>query len=142
MIRVSVFNNSRTQRVVKKRFEACVSRVLAGEGIASADIGVVFVGSRRIRLLNRKFLRHDYITDVLSFPLGEGNILEGEIYVNIERARQQARSFGVGVASELSRLVIHGALHLAGHEDSTERKRQAMSRLEDHYLKVCGEGSE
>jgi probable rRNA maturation factor len=84
--------------------------------------------------MNRKFLHHDYVTDVLSFPLGAREALEGEVYVNLDRARQQAVEYGVTFTSETGRLVIHGVLHLLGYDDTTSGPRRRMKKKEDRYV--------
>ncbi|MBK7986366.1 MAG: rRNA maturation RNase YbeY [Ignavibacteria bacterium] len=83
--------------------------------------------------MNRKFLQHDYPTDVITFPL-EDNPLEGEIYISIDTAIEQARDYNVSVAQELMRLAAHGTLHLIGYDDSTDEERARMSELETLYI--------
>ena len=97
-------------------------------------LSVVFVGSRFIRMINREYLSHDYVTDVVSFPLGPEPGPEGEIYVNLDRAASQARQYRVPVRTEIRRLIIHGLLHLLGYDDATPRARRAMTRRENRYL--------
>ncbi len=97
---------------------------------------MVFVGSRFIRNINKQFLGHDAVTDVISFVLdGEGGP-DGEIYVNLDRAKRQAREYGVRYTDEVRRLVVHGVLHLVGYDDATEQQRQTMQRREDRYLRA------
>jgi len=86
--------------------------------------------------MNKRYLRHDYVTDVIAFPLGEGRGAppEGEIYVNLDRARSQARAYGVSFAEETRRLVIHGTLHLLGYVDSNARRKAQMTKREDFLL--------
>ena len=89
--------------------------------------------------LNRKYLNHGTATDVLSFSLNDhqlkhGDLLEGEVYVNLDQARRQARRFGETIRDEVGRLVIHGILHLVGYGDASERQKKLMTRLEDTYL--------
>lgn len=84
--------------------------------------------------MNREFLRHNYPTDVLSFPLEGGANLEAEIYVNLDRARIQAREHGVSFANEVARLVIHGTLHLAGYDDRGKRKAGMMLERQEKYV--------
>ena len=138
MVRVSSFNAHRRHRRRKKEAERCVRSILKAEGITRAEISVVYIDDRYSRSINKKYLRHDASTDVLAFPLEEGETLEGEIYVNIDRARRQAREFGVSLANELGRLVIHGTLHLAGYEDRTPRGAGTMRRKEDEALVRLG----
>ena len=111
----------------------CVLRL---EAVRSFELSVVFVGSRFIRRVNKEFLRHDYATDVIAFPLGEKGTspLEGELYINLDRAKSQARSYRVTFAEETRRLLIHGTLHLLGYTDATPRKKAVMTRREDEIL--------
>ncbi len=83
--------------------------------------------------MNREFLQHDYYTDVITFPLEE-KPLEGEIYISVDRAREQAAEHNVGVYHEVRRLAIHGTLHLLGHDDATTQEREEMRSLENHFL--------
>jgi rRNA maturation RNase YbeY len=84
--------------------------------------------------LNRRFLSHDYVTDVLSFDLEGGKMLEGEVYVNLDRARQQAQEYGVAFGNEVARLVIHGTLHLVGYDDRRPKDVRAMRSQEEKHL--------
>jgi probable rRNA maturation factor len=139
MIRVRVFNSHPRLREPGAAISRLVRSVLRGEGGSSAELNVVFVGDRTMLTLNRTFLRHNYQTDVLSFPLSDSKeVLEGEVYVNIDQARRQAREYGATVRSEVARLVAHGVLHLAGYDDATKAKRSAMKEREDLYIERLG----
>jgi len=113
-----------------------IQSVLQYESVRSFRVSVVFVGSRFIRRINRRYLRHDYVTDVIAFPLGEGKNtpLEGELYVNLDRAKSQAREYGISFTEEARRLLIHGALHLLGYTDSGSRKKAQMTERENLLL--------
>jgi rRNA maturation RNase YbeY len=134
-IRVAVSGTHRHDGPDQRVAGVYVRRVLKQEGRTDATISLVFVGSRMIRRLNRRFLRHDYVTDVLAFPLGDGEELEGEIYVNVDRAKSQAASFGVSPAEEIGRLIIHGTLHLAGYDDGNPRAARRMKEAEDLHVR-------
>lgn len=91
--------------------------------------------------LNTAYLRHRYATDVLSFPLsGRGDtMLEGEVYVNLDQARRQAREYKVTMRNEAARLVIHGMLHLLAYDDKRPDDRRVMKRMEEKYLRTMEE---
>ncbi len=118
----------RVSRALAVRYVRGVLRSARG---ADGAISVVFVDDRTSRRLNRRFLAHDRPTDVLAFPLGEGPNLEGEIYVNLDKARRQARTYHVTAANETARLIIHGTLHLLGYDDRTRAKARLMKARED-----------
>ena len=84
--------------------------------------------------MNKRYLRHNRVTDVIAFSLPDGRTIGGEVYVNLDQARRQARDYGVGFQTEVKRLVIHGTLHLLGYRDSSPSLRTKMSRREDYYL--------
>lgn len=134
MLRVEVTVAHRNRMVTAKTVVGYVKKVLKAEKVADALVSVVFVGSRYCRKINRQYLKHDYTTDVLAFPLEAGRVLDGEIYVNLDRARVQAREYGVSIGNEIARLVIHGTLHLVGYDDTSSRKAQAMKIEEERHL--------
>ncbi len=103
----------------------------------NAEIRVVYVQDEEIQALNKKYLQHDYVTDVISFPLDEENgVVEGEVYVCIDQAKRQAEEHSVPVRREVSRLVIHGVLHIIGYDDATPAERSFMQQKEDEYLEM------
>jgi rRNA maturation RNase YbeY len=133
---IVVANNHPSLRFPKRETFRAIRSVLKYESVRSFQVSVVFVGSRFIRRINRRYLQHDYVTDVIAFPLGEGrgNPLEGEIYVNLDRGRSQAREYKVPFADEIRRLLIHGTLHLLGYTDSMSREKAQMTQRENLLL--------
>lgn len=131
MQRVLVFNAHRRYRVRKKLVEKYVRRVV---GKRKTNVSVVFVDSRYCKSINKKYLNHNYATDVISFTIEQTPMLEGEVYINLDRAKQQAREYDVSFANEVGRLVIHGALHLIGYEDQIESERKKMKTVEDKHV--------
>ncbi len=134
MVVVAVFNAHPKIRSSTSRIRRAIRSVLKGEGIRSAKVSVILVGTGVSRSMNRKFLGHDYSTDVLSFTLEGGETLEGEVYVNVDKARTQAREYHVSFREELVRLVVHGVLHLAGENDITGHAAARMKKKEDRYV--------
>jgi probable rRNA maturation factor len=133
---IVVANSHPTLRFPKRETFRAIQSVLQYESVRSFQVSVVFVGSRFIRRINRRYLQHDYVTDVIAFPLGEGkgSPLEGEMYVNLDRAKSQAREFKVPIAEETRRLLIHGTLHLLGYTDSTSGTKAKMTQRENVLL--------
>lgn len=136
MIDVAVFNAHPAHRIRRAGVVAAVRHVAKGERRRQAAVSVVFVGNRTSARMNRMFLGHEGGTDVITFPLGEGRLIEGEVYVNLDRARAQAREYGVRFADEVCRLVVHGTLHLFGYDDGTVALERRMKRHEDRYVGV------
>jgi probable rRNA maturation factor len=135
MIDVQVVNAHGSRRMPSRLLADAVRCALAGEGVRSAGISIVGVNDRRCQRLNRTFLGHDYVTDVISFPLEDVPRLEGEIYINLDRARVQAGEYRVSTRQELARLAIHGTLHLTGFDDRTRAQAARMHAREDAVLR-------
>jgi probable rRNA maturation factor len=139
MIDVQITKESDDDEIDADLLRAAVRHVLHAEGIAEAQIGVAIVDDRAIHELNRKFLEHDYPTDVITFPLAsEDNHLEGEIAASIDTARRQAAEFGCPPGDELLLYVVHGALHLVGFDDTTAEAKQQMHEKEHEALAHFG----
>ena len=100
-------------------------------------LAITFIGSRKMRTLNKRFLRHDRMTDVLSFRY-DGEPVAGEILIAPRAARAWAKRHGVAYAKELARYVVHGLLHWLGHEDRTPTEQRVMRSREDRLLSRCG----
>jgi len=115
-------------------------------------LAITFIGSHRMRALNKRFLRHDWPTDVLSFRYDgagtrrghaarHGELMVGEILVSPRQAQAYAKRAGIPYAEELCRYVVHGLLHWRGHEDRTPAERRRMRAREDWLLAWCGGNS-
>ena len=109
--------------------------VFAAEGVRRAEVSLVFCGDERITGLNREWLEHEGPTDVIAFGLSEeGEDPEGEIYIDLEQAARQAPEFGVTLDEEVRRLVVHGLLHLLGHDDLQEDARRRMTARQEELV--------
>lgn len=138
VLSVTVINAHGRTRLRRDSIRDSAERVLRSYRRRTASISIILVDDEELLRINREFLEHDYYTDVITFPLEE-NPLEGEIYISVDRARVQAKEYGVTLYNEVCRLAIHGTLHLLGHDDHTEEERLEMRRLEDRFLQHDGE---
>ena len=140
MIRVAVACPQEIVPVDRGRMRQVVRSVLEKEDVADAEISLAFVDNPTIHGLNERYLDHDEPTDVLSFPLSEPKAkkLVGELVIGAEVARDQAESRGHDVQAELALYVIHGLLHLCGHDDETSPAAEEMRRRERFHLKELG----
>jgi probable rRNA maturation factor len=107
------------------------------EGKKLAELQYIFVSDGRLLEINRKFLQHDFYTDIITFPLSEPrDPIIGEIYISVDRVRENARVFGTTIKTELLRVIFHGALHLCGYSDKTPSEERKMRQLEEKYLNI------
>lgn len=117
---------------------------LAEQGVEDAELSITLLDDAAMRDLNRDWLGHDRPTDVIAFPLGNGDAAPlGDIYIGVERAVEQAADLGVATREELTRLAVHGTLHVLGHDhaEGADRQRGDMWRLQEDLVKrVLEEG--
>lgn len=132
-ITVSVTNASGLRYRGKQAMMDIVKKALKAEGIKAANVDIILLSDDAIHDMNKQYLKHDYATDVITFPL-EDAPLTGEIYISVETASEQASEYGVTLTNELCRLAVHGALHLVGYDDSTKADHARMQELENRYL--------
>jgi probable rRNA maturation factor len=140
MGRISIATPQELVPVDRTRMREVARTVLEGEGVADAEISLAFVDNPTIHRLNRRYLQHDEPTDVLSFPLSEPNAkkLAGELVIGAEVAQAQATEHGHDLQAELALYVIHGLLHLCGHNDGEPDDAARMREKERHYLDQLG----
>lgn len=111
-----------------------VRAVLKAEKAGDRSVGVLVTGDRQIRRINKRFLNHDWATDVISFGLGEKGML-GDVVVSVDTARRAARDLGLSLKEEISRYLIHGTLHLLGYDDKAPKARRKMFKRQEMILK-------
>jgi probable rRNA maturation factor len=140
-ITVEINADEQPHNIDRARLNKAVRHVLSDAGIESAEISIAVVTDQRMQELNRHYLQHDYPTDVLSFVLAhdaKAKSLDGEIIVSSNYAAREAPRYGWTTGDELLLYVIHGALHLVGHDDTTPDGRHAMRQAEAEYLRKFG----
>jgi probable rRNA maturation factor len=122
----------------RRLLRRAVRRVLRDAGVRKARISVAVVDDETIARLNWRYLRHRGPADVLSFPLGQRDGLEGEVIVGAQAALRAAPRYGWPPHDELLLYVIHGTLHLVGHDDGSPAPRAEMQKRETAVLEKLG----
>ena len=108
--------------------------VYKNEGRDIPALAVICTHNRFIRRINKNFLAHDTVTDVIAFPPDEDGEGEAEIYINLDAARNQAKEYNDTYTQEARRLLIHAVLHMLGYNDKTQRGKSKMNAREEFYL--------
>lgn len=98
------------------------------------EISYVFCSDEYLHKINLQYLEHDTYTDIITFDYSDGNIVAGDIFISIDRVKENAETFECSFTKELSRVIIHGVLHLVGYKDKTNEDSQTMRAKEDFYL--------
>jgi len=121
----------------KTILKTLLSDLFHKEGRQLAGLSIVFCSDDYLLELNRQFLQHDYYTDILTFLMSErGAPVEGELYISVDRVRDNARALGVPTLQELRRVIIHGSLHLCGFKDKLKKDQVLIRQKEDRYLQL------
>jgi len=118
----------------EQQFEDWISRVIASEDKEEGEISYIFCDDEYLHKINVEYLNHDDLTDIISFDYSEGNVLHGDIFVSIERVRDNANDFKVPFEEELKRVIIHGVLHYCGYKDKSEKDEAVMRSKEDEKV--------
>jgi probable rRNA maturation factor len=141
-VSVEVRDRQRLLRIAPRWLAGIARRALRAEGVEAAELGIMLVDDRRMAALHERWLGIPGPTDVITFDLAAGPAgtagLRGDIVVSTETARRQARACGWTPRRELAYYVVHGILHLTGHDDRTTAARRAMRARERAVLQACG----
>ncbi|PWV53874.1 rRNA maturation RNase YbeY [Chitinophaga sp. S165] len=121
----------------KTRLKAFIKDLFAREGQGLQNLQYVFCTDEYLLQINQEFLQHDTLTDIVTFELGEDpDVTEGEIYISVDRVKENAMKFGVTEEQELHRVIFHGALHLCGYKDKTKDQSALMREKENECLEL------
>jgi len=115
-------------------FILSLSNVVKTELKELGDISIIFVSDQYLLEMNQKYLNHDYFTDIITFDYCDHNVVSGDLFISVDRVKENADSFNVDELTEIHRVMIHGVLHLCGYKDKTEEEEKNMRLLENKYL--------
>jgi len=123
----------------KRKLSGYLDRLVATHlpDVKKADLNYIFCTDEYLLTINQEYLKHDTLTDIITFDLSDGNgILTGEIYISTERVADNAALYGTTVAQELHRVIFHGALHLCGYKDKKDADKKLMRQKEDECMEA------
>jgi rRNA maturation RNase YbeY len=123
----------------KRKIRHWIIQAIENEKHKLGALNFIFTSDDILFELNQQYLGHKTLTDIITFDLSESKTkIEGDIYISIDRARENASSFNVTIGKEVLRLIIHGVLHLVGYKDKTREEKDGMRAKEDYYLSLLG----
>ena len=111
-----------------------ISNLIEEENYKEGEINYIFCSDDYLHKINVDFLNHDTLTDIISFDYSVGKELHGDIYISIDRVKDNAKDFKVQFKDELARVMAHGVLHYCGYKDKSEEDVKIMRSKEDYYL--------
>ena len=120
----------------KSKLKKWIIKVVEKEGSSIVELNFIFCDDDYLLEKNKTFLKHDTLTDIITFDYSEKNTLTGDVYISIERVKENSQNYGVPYENELHRVIIHGVLHLLGYKDKNEKQQKEMREKEDFYLSL------
>ncbi len=125
-------NATLANRVALKSF---IEKKVKKEGYSIDSLIYVFCSDKYLLKINKDFLSHDYYTDIISFDLSDvpGQLI-GEVYISVDRVKDNAKTHGTSLKEELHRVIFHGALHFCGYKDKKPSDAKKMRQMEDAWL--------
>lgn len=111
-------------------------KVIKNEKVKPGELNIIFTSDLFLLNLNNQYLNHDYFTDVLSFDYSIDNVISGDIFISIDRVKENSLTYNIDFYTELDRVIVHGLLHLIGYNDSKLNERKIMQQKEIYYLQI------
>ena len=118
----------------KIAIEQWLQLVIKSEGKKEGEINYIFCDDDYLHKINVEYLQHDTLTDIISFDYSVGNELNGDIFISVERVKENALDFNVEFSEELKRVLVHGILHYCGYKDKSESDEVLMRNKEDEKI--------
>lgn len=118
----------------KKILVLHLNSLIKNELKKTGEVSVIFCSDEYLLQMNKEYLDHDYYTDIITFDYVEGEVISGDLFISLDRIRENAENFKTSLLKELYRVVFHGVLHLVGYNDKTEEEQKTMREKENYYL--------
>jgi len=120
----------------ESHYEDWISRIIDSEGFEEGEINYIFCDDEYLHKINVEYLDHDTLTDIISFDYTVGNLIQGDIFVSVERVKDNANYFKVSLEEELKRVLSHGVLHYCGYKDKSPKDEALMRSKEDEKMQM------
>lgn len=118
----------------EQEYSSWISKVILTEGYNEGEINYIFCDDLYLLEINQKYLNHDTLTDIISFDYSVGKELHGDVYISVERVKENAKDFEVDFKEEIRRVMVHGVLHYCGYKDKSDSDKMLMRSKEDFYI--------
>jgi probable rRNA maturation factor len=122
--------------VNETQYEEWISQIIESEGFDEGEINYIFCDDEYLHKINVEYLNHDTLTDIISFDYTVGNLIQGDIFISIERVRENADDFKVSFDEELRRVLSHGVLHYCGYKDKSDKDEALMRAKEEEKMQM------
>ena len=119
-----------------KKIKTQCKRLICCEIKELGSVSVVFCSDDYLLEMNKQYLNHDYYTDIITFDYVEENVISGDLFISLDRVKENAQKYNNDFIIEIYRVVFHGILHLIGYKDKTEEEKKLMREKENFYLNM------
>lgn len=131
------FTEDREYRLIKKsEVRGWLQQAADDHNRRIREVNYIFCSDHHLHQINKRFLRHDTYTDIITFDYSEDDLIRSDVYISVDRARDNAKTYAVSMQDEVHRLLIHGLLHLLGYADKTPSEQEQMRSREEYYLSL------
>ena len=120
----------------KTEIKNWLHQVISDESFELGDINIIMCSDEYLISINKEYLSHDYFTDIVTFNYCEGGKISGDIFISIDRIKENSENYSTNFTNELYRVMVHGVLHLLKYNDKTEDEKKIMTSKENQYLAV------
>ena len=135
MIRFDFLYSNNLDDLNEPYYSNWLKMVISSEGRKTGDIQYIFCDDNYLVNINKTYLNHNSFTDIITFSTSDNyDVVSGEIYISLERVGENAKAHSVSFINEMSRVMVHGVLHLIGYNDLSEDEKKLMRSKEDYYL--------
>ena len=128
------FEDTPSFRFDRSMVKRWITTSITSENKKAGDINFIFCSDDYLLKINRQYLSHDYFTDIITFDYVEKDIITGDVFISIDRVKENSGIYNVSFQTELHRVIIHGILHLLGYHDKKPDDKILMTQKEDYYL--------
>ena len=125
-----------TSEIIEENIKPWIEKIIITEEKRLGEINYIFCDDEYLLKINQDYLQHDYYTDIITFDQVRGKTISGEIFVSLQRIKDNASLISKNYEEEKKRVIAHGILHLCGYKDKTEEEQKTMRAKEDFYLSL------
>ncbi len=133
---IEFYSESVEEQSVSTGLRKWLAKIILHESYKEGDLSFIFCSDDYLLDINVKHLKHNYLTDVISFDYSIGKLISGDIFISIDRVKENAESYSNSYTEELHRVMAHGLLHFCGYNDKTSKDQELMREKEDYYLSL------
>lgn len=117
-----------------RNISSWIKQIIGKFNFSAGNLTYIFCDDEYLKIINTKYLNHDFYTDIVTFDYNDGKIISGDMFISVDRVSENAVIFGSDFSDELLRVIVHGLLHLLGFNDSSETEKATMRKMEDECI--------